>query len=747
MARGRTHRAKAAIGWLITLLRDPAVRRGLWALVFFAAAATVFASVSLPREVNLRAGQVAPFTIRSPRDMVDQPTTNELRLAAADRVQPIYQTDQAITAQALEQLDQASGIITKARASWQAALASAAVASQVSSSASSSASSTGGTPAPAPPSLDQAAAALEQALGGKLPVQDYAAVLTADAQSLDEALATARQSLQNVMTQGVTTSQLSAARSQLEAAVLSAPGPGGLVRVMAEATSKALVANRFEDGSATDAARAAAENAVKPAVIARGQVIVREGNVVTPDDVQRLRDAGLLHRGGAFGLWAGATAVALLLLSVCWAFLAQFYPRALGDEVRLVLFGSVVVATLAACRLGLALSPFVAPVPWAAIMATVAFGPGVAVFVGGVAGLGAGLLAHNLTVAVVATIGSWTAVFTLQRVHQRADLLRAGLFAALTEVGSVLLLVGLFLGQDAGVGNPLISRGPLATPLIQDAVAAAVTTLLAGVLAIGTLPYAEALGVLTPFRLLELANPGQPLLRRLLLEAPGTYHHSLMVANLAEAACQAVGGDGLLVRAGSYYHDIGKMKRPGFFVENQQGGANPHDLLPPRLSAQIITSHVEDGVQMARQAHLPEEIIDFIRTHHGSTLVRYFYHVAQKEDGDRTISEEDFRYPGPLPATREAAVVMLADGVEAAVRSLPHPSETDIETCISRLVSDRLQDGQLERAALTLGDLHVIEVTFRRLLVGAYHARITYPEPLGADLPVEPSGPGTAAGA
>ena len=727
MAADGQRRWAAARG-LAAAFRDPSVRRPLWVAVFVVAASLLFASVSLPREVNLHAGQVARFTIKAPRDMVDRPTTQSLRTAAADKVATVYRTDTAVTQDALSAYDSGIRTIELARAS----LVPTATSAGSSTSASAAASSVS-SPAAGQATVSAEVASLRRRLHLPVSGADYRAVLQSSGTTLGAASAQARSRLAQLLQAGVRSSQRAADRAQLQNEVLSLAAPGPVNRVLAALADQSLVANRFPDASATAAARAAAAAKVTPVVIGRGQVIVRAGDRVTKDEISVLRDAGLLHPGGTLGLLAGSLLLAMLFSGLCWAFLAQFRPRTLGHELELVLFGSVLLAALGAVRLGLQLSAFLAPVPWAAMLAAVAFGPAVGVFVGGLGGVVAGLLDHNLAVGACAMAASWTAAFAVRRVTSRADLLRGGLYAAGVGVAAAGVLGGLFLGGGA-TGTSLF--GGASTPLPWDMVAAGFTGLLSGVLAIGTLPYAEALGVLTPFKLSELANPGQPLLRRLLVEAPGTYHHSLMVANLSEAACQAIGADPLLARVGAYYHDIGKMKRPAFFVENQMGGENPHDKLSPQLSALVIVSHTRDGVEMARQARLPLEIIDFIRTHHGTTLVRFFYSQAQRaaeQAGAEAIAvrEQDFRYDGPLPDTRETAVVMLADSVEATVRALAHPDGDAIDATIRRLVHERLEEGQLEQVPLTLRDIETIGATFRAILIGAYHARIVYPEPDG----------------
>jgi len=252
---------------------------------------------------------------------------------------------------------------------------------------------------------------------------------------------------------------------------------------------------------------------------------------------------------------------------------------------------------------------------------------------------------------------------------------------------------------------------------------------------IGLLPYLEtAFSVTSMIKLLEMSNPNQELLRRLLMEAPGTYHHSIMVGNLAEAAAPAINAQPLLVRVGALYHDLGKTKRPYFFVENQTGYDNPHEKIAPSLSALIITSHIRDGVEMAREKKVPQSILDIMEQHHGTSLVRYFYSRALEEDREGAVHEDTFRYEGPKPQTKEAALIMLADTVEAGVRSLPDPTPGKIEGMVRKLIKDKLNDNQLEECDLTFRDLNLLAEAFSKSLVGIYHKRIEYPENIARDL-------------
>jgi cyclic-di-AMP phosphodiesterase PgpH len=320
-----------------------------------------------------------------------------------------------------------------------------------------------------------------------------------------------------------------------------------------------------------------------------------------------------------------------------------------------------------------------------------------------------------------ALIGGLVAIYAVSRVSQRSDLAKAGLYVAASNTA---VIISLFLFM----GNLSLEYGFL-RDLGYALVAGIANGLLSSIIAIGMLPYLEsAFGVTTAITLLELSNPNHPLLRQLLSRAPGTYYHSMMVCNLAEAAAEAVGADALLTRAGAYYHDIGKLKRPYFFTENQLSGRNPHEKISPNLSALIIGAHVKDGVELARKHRLPSVITDIIRQHHGSSLISFFYQQALEANGQENVSIDKFRYEGPLPQTKEAAIIMLADAVEAGIRSLSKPAGSRVETLIRRIIKEKLNDNQMDESDLTLKELDQIGDAFVNIMAGIYHTRIEYPE-------------------
>ncbi|MDP5273096.1 HD family phosphohydrolase [Chengkuizengella axinellae] len=322
---------------------------------------------------------------------------------------------------------------------------------------------------------------------------------------------------------------------------------------------------------------------------------------------------------------------------------------------------------------------------------------------------------------LVASVISFTSIFAVHKASQRSSILKAGIFIALVEC---LSIASIFLLTDE---NNI-------TTFVLSMTFALMNGLLTAVFVIGILPFFEvSFGILSSVKLVELSNPNHPMLRKLLTETPGTYHHSVMVANLSEAAAESIGANGLLCRVGSFYHDVGKTKRPNYFIENQINSENPHDTIDPDLSKSIIIAHARDGVEMLKEHKMPKPICDIAEQHHGTTLLKYFYHKAKKQqelsgEFEEEIQESDFRYPGPKAQFKEAAIVGLCDCVEAAVRSLSNPTMDQINTMVDKIIKDRLEDQQLNECDLTLKEIDTIAKTLKETLLGIFHSRIEYPE-------------------
>lgn len=514
--------------------------------------------------------------------------------------------------------------------------------------------------------------------------------------------------------------RLDAVRVAARGQAAELPLPPALRDLAGEIVRALIEPNLVLNPAKLERVRQQTDESVDPVTIQKGQKILGKGDPVAAEHIQILRDLGMLDPQPNLAAVGGIALMVLLLMLLVGVYLQQYNPEVLGRPALLGLLGLLAVTVTGLSKILSAI-----PWPWTGYLTPVAFGSiMVALLVESrlavVFTLALGILVGMVfgpesTYVIVALAGGIAGVFGISKVSQRSDLTRAGILVSMAGFTSMLALglvsgdTGLLLHSWAGAGNGMISA----------------------IAAIGSLPYVEALfGITSSIRLLELLNPSHPLLRKLLMDAPGTYHHSIMVGNLAEAAAEAVGADGLLSRVGAQYHDIGKSRRPYFFVENQFGSENPHDKITPNLSTLIIVSHVKDGVAMAREHKLPEALVDFIRTHHGADLVKYFYHRALNQQGNGEVNETDFRYPGPKPQTMETGIVMLADAVEATVRSMPKHTPGRIEAVVRRLIRDRLEDGQLDECDLTLKDLDRIAHAFVRVLTGMYHQRIEYPEGL-----------------
>ena len=486
------------------------------------------------------------------------------------------------------------------------------------------------------------------------------------------------------------------------------------------------------DEETTEKLRAVARTVMKKDVIRykANQKIVGAGEIVDEKVYQVLDAYGLINSGNTWKSASGIALIVLIGIGTIWIYLLQYRRDILPLFNRVVLMGLTMFLVLAIGRgvislnLGGAefnsLSGMLIPVAWATMTIAILIGVDVALLVAVVLAIFVAILvdptlstSFGLQTGLVALFGGFVGVYSVSHLSQRSDLTRAGLFVSAVNVLMVsaialttgmrfsVWLVGLLLGTVNGVASSFLTVGALHW-------------------------FESGFRITSSVQLLELSNPNRPLLKRLLMEAPGTYHHSILVGNLAETAAEAVHADATLVRVGSMYHDIGKLKRPYFFIENQFTQDNPHDKIAPTLSSLIITSHVKDGLELAKENKLPQQIQDIISQHHGDGLVSFFYHKALEENDE--VPEEAFHYDGSKPQTKEAALVALADNVEAAVRSMKQPTPGRVEGLVRKIVKDKLNDGQLEQCDLTFQDLDRIAMAFVRVLSGIFHSRVEYPE-------------------
>jgi len=475
--------------------------------------------------------------------------------------------------------------------------------------------------------------------------------------------------------------------------------------------------------------------------VKRGTTLFRKGDVLTELHLVRYRSLRESRDGRSF--WVGLISV-LCFVALLFLTLYQFgtsYLRDFSDRFRdLLAIASLTLLMAIAARIVVASADgisglvgneaapesvwFLVPVAGAAMLVRLLVGVpwtlAFAIVSASVCGL---LMNLQMPYVVFFIISSVVAAGAVEHTRERMAVVKAGVFTGLLNAATVLLIHFVQLALSDGEVSMATTMRPVWSMMFAFS-----GGILSAFLVLGLIPVFESLGFVTDYRMMELANLNHPLMRQLMLKAPGTYHHSVVVGSLAEAACDAVGANALESKVCAYFHDIGKMAKPFYFVENQRDHINRHDQLDPYTSAQIIINHVIDGLQMAHDHGLPKPIIDNIAMHHGTGLLPYFHHRALQKAGDAGgVDESLFRYPGPKPNTREAGILMLADKVEAATRTIKEPNERKFTEMIGRIINSVMGDGQFENCPLTFQEIYTIADSFSAVLVGIHHHRIEYP--------------------
>lgn len=476
--------------------------------------------------------------------------------------------------------------------------------------------------------------------------------------------------------------------------------------------------NFYYDAVKTEELKKEASKKVSPVMIKKDQIVVKEGEPVTKYQIGILDDLGVLNNNSNSSgyLYLSLGVLIILVMTMEWFYLSKYYHNLFMDSQKLIMICLLNFASVLIARTVTITSPFLIPLAFIPMIFTLVANYKVALISSLLnCILISGAVNFNVEITLLAITNSLVGTILLKKLHQRNEILLSTLYIGIVNV-VLTFSVGLLISSNI-------------TDLLKKSIFAFSASILSGILTIGFLPFFENIfGILTSTKMLELSNPNNPLLKRILMEAPGTYHHSIVVGNLAEYATEEVGGDALFSRVCSYYHDAGKLKRPYFFKENQLESDNPHDKITPNLSTIIITSHVKDGVELAKEYKLPKSIIDVIEQHHGTSLVQYFYLTVKNNSlNPSSVEEDDFRYNGPIPETKEAGIIMLADAAEAAVRSMSEISKDKIKEKVNYIIKSRLEDGQLNHCDLTLKDIEKIREAFLTVFNGIYHSRIEYP--------------------
>jgi len=712
-------RVPSILNWIgntiANFFRHSTTQKVLGILLFFSITILIVFSSFSPKQVMLKVDEVAREDIQSKINavVIDEKQTEELRKQAAERVQKVYQEDKYALANTTNDINSFFSTVNEILAAE-------------------------GEHDTQLQELVESTNALRDEANLQLHSPTLAQyIINARPEDLELIRQAALSVVQNLLSKPVTEEALPDIYQQAHAQVDSMGYSRTARDIIKLVAINSLRPNLIYNAEATDQAIQEATEAVQPVQknIKAGEIIVRAGDRVTAEQISILEQLGIQRTQSYTSTLVGAGIFVLLSFWLVIQFLRRYYQDIFKDDRLMLLIGLIFIIILLLTRFLTmikisnnaeinALVGYLAPVAAGSMLIAILLDNRLAHFLTLIVALYVGLLTegNQLFYGITAFVGGTVGVFQVYRLSQTSDLAKSGLYIALANIVTILTL-------------SMIGGSSSWNTILVGIVIGAVNGILSAILMIGALPFLEsAFSITSMIKLLELSNPNHSLLKRLLLEAPGTYHHSLMVGNLAEASAEAVGANPLLVRVGAYYHDIGKLKRPEYFVENQRGFDNPHEKIAPALSALIITSHVKDGVELAREARLPDVVIDFIAQHHGTSLTKYFYSRALEEDRDGSISPDSFRYEGPKPQTKEVALVMLADSVEAAIRSLQEPTEAKLRDMVKKIIKDKLNDGQLEACDLTFKDLDTITQSFCTILEGVYHKRIEYPEVIVKEL-------------
>lgn len=680
---------KYSVSDLKRLARNSTTIRVLLIAGLFIALFFLFVLNTAPQKYLLQVGDISDIDIYAPSDIVDKSATELRKKQAEDSVQPVYNLDLTVQIDIEKKISDFFILLDSVRSNAEL-------------------------------NKTQKLDLLEQNSNISLGNSLYNMLLDAsetDLTSLEHNI----KYINNQMLSGrITEQQLNDKRSDIREFFMNLPKKSKLNEIGADIAVMVLKPNMYYDEQTTLARRQSEREKVEDVVIRKGTLIVSKGQEVSSQQIQLLNAYGLLAESDndrfdiQFYIGYG------IIISICLIIMGQ-YLRSLDKKLwdsnsTLLLISLIAIIALTITMVLKNISEYLIVLPAGAMLVSILVSPRIAIMTNIMMSILAGFLGgFDLPVVVMMLLTGILGAGMVSRTHHRSTFILAGLAVS---------LVSLLVIFSEGI----LSRADI-YKMLNNGLYGVIGGTLSAVLTIGTLPFFETVfDIITPLKLLELSNPNQPMLRRLLIEAPGTYYHSILVGNLAEAAAEDIGANPLLCRVGAYYHDIGKLKRPYFFKENQITRDNPHDKITPNLSALVITSHVKDGVEIAGKNKLPSTVIRIIEEHHGNTLVAYFYHKALNAEGAEAVDESKFRYPFRKPQTEEAAIVMLADSVEAYIRSLSEPTRDQVEQGVRKIIKDKLNDAQLDNCDLTLKDLEMIGQAFVKVLAGIFHDRIEYPE-------------------
>lgn len=652
--------------------------------IYFVTSYFLFYTTITPPKFDIKEGDVAQIDIKAPKDIVDNVATQKKIQEAINNVNPKYDYDESVAQESYIKLTDFFNklrSIRKSNSSEQDKLNS-----------------------------------LKDQLPIKLDDKSLKTLLSIEDNTLIAVESIAISTEKATMSRQITDDALSGALNSVKSIIDNSDLKSDLKPIVYSIISSVISPNMIYNAHETEIARKDAAEKIQPVMYKKGQNIIISGEVVTNDQIQVLKALGLLKNNSKIDFAMLFGIVILLSLSL---FISIYYINRLNKKVKeknsyiqiLCLLGLLYYFIVIALK---NINVLLIPSEMLALSVSVILDPYIAIMLNTIFSIIGGMMLNfNQAYIVMSLFGGIIGAIKMANSRQRIDFIKSGIYVSAVNTLAIL-----------GVG--LINSNNI-IPVLENSLWGIISGAFSAILAIGLLPFWEAgFDIITPLKLLELSNPNNTLLKKLMMDAPGTYHHSIIVANLAEAGSDAIGANSLLTRVGAYYHDIGKVKRPYFFKENQFTEENLHDKISPDLSTLVITSHVKDGIELAKKYKLPEDIVNLIKEHHGTSLVKYFYSKALKTDD--LCEENSFRYSGPKPQSKEAAILMLADSIEASVRSLHEPTDEDIETMVNKIIDDRLKDGQLDESNLTLKDIKTLGKSFLSSLNGIFHHRIEYPD-------------------
>ena len=669
-------------------LREEKVKRYILLLVFTVLLFVLIVDGIAPEKISVEVGDRAPEDIRATKEIVDVELTEKLKQEASELVESRNRLDTSVQVNIRDDIKKFFEIVKDLNKKNETI------------------------------DFSDKQRILQEQNYVKLELSDYDSLIGQSPQTIIQLENNIYETINQVMAIGIKDEEIDYEKSNIIQTFQNFENiPEDLKSTGSNIVNNTIKPNKFLDVETTQQKREEARDQVEDVVIKEGQIIVERGQNIDSRSYNLIKKTGLIKEndGIDYGVILGSIILILIVEFITLGYLYIFDKKTFLDTKLLTVVSIIFLTVVLIAQIINNISGYLIPISIATMLTAIMINTRFSVVLNIVLSVMVGIAtSSDISTISVSLLGGMGGAFAAVNTQQRYNIIVTGFIVSSINVLTIL-------------GFGLVNNLEL-NEFLRRLMYGFSNGVFSSIVAIGSLPLWESIfGILTPLKLLELSNPNQPLLKKLLVEAPGTYHHSVLVGNLSEAAAEVVGANPLLTRVGAYYHDVGKLKRPYFFKENQLGGDNPHDKINANLSALVITNHAKDGVTLAKSFKIPKEITDIINEHHGTTLVAYFYHKALNEDDGNQVVEERFRYEGPKPQTKEAAIIMLADSAEAAVRSMSAPNKGKIEVLVRNIIKGKLNDSQLDECSLTLKDLNNIGTAFTSVLMGIYHQRIEYP--------------------